>query len=99
MDSSSVMIMTPFNYHEWKSKIGILLHSKGLYRVYMALEIEPNYIVEKHKWHNRLDESYGFIFLIISPNILFHLYGLTTPKQVCTKLESLFGVQHEIRAQ
>ena len=82
MDYSSSMIMTPFNYHEWKSKIGTLLHSKGLYRVYMDLEIEPNYIVEKDKWHNRLDESYGFIFLFISPDLIFHLHGLTTPKQV-----------------
>ena len=32
------------------------------------------------------------------PNILFHLDGLTTPNHVWTKLESLFGLQDEIRA-
>ena len=52
MDSSLDIILNPFNYHEWKAKIGILLRSKGLYRVSMALENEPNYVVEKGKWHN-----------------------------------------------
>ena len=61
MDSSSAMILNPFNYHEWKSKIGILLRSKGLYRVSLALENEPNSIVEKTKlsgiigWINPMD--------------------------------------------
>ena len=98
MDSSLAMILNTFNYHEWKYKIGIMLFSKRLYRVSTALENEPNYVVEKVKWHNRLDESYGFLFLSIYPNILFHVYVFTTPKQVWTKLESLFGVQDEIRA-
>ena len=86
------MILTPFNYHKWKSKIGILLRSKGIYRISMALENEHNYIVEKDKWHNSLYEAYGLIFLFIYPNILFHLDGLTTSNQVWTQLESLFGV-------
>ena len=73
MDSSLAMILNPFNYHEWKAKIGIMLRSKGLYRVFMDLENEPNSVVEKVNWHNRLDESYGLIFLSISPYILFHL--------------------------
>ena len=76
MDSSSAMILNPFNYHEWNAKIGILLRSKGLYRVSMALKTEPNFVVEKGKWHNRLDESYGFIFHSISPDLIFHLDAL-----------------------
>ena len=99
MDSYSTMISNPFKNIKWKSKFGFLLCSKGLYRVSMALENEPNSVVEKSKWHNRLDEAYGFLCLSIFPNLLFHLDVLTTPNQVCTKLESLFGVQHEIRAQ
>ena len=63
----------------------------------MALENEPNSVVEKVKWHNGLDEACGLLFLSISPDLLFNLDGLTTPNQVCTKLESLFGVQDEIR--
>ena len=98
MDSSSAIILTSFNYHEWKAKISILLRSRGLYRVTLALENEPNAVIEKAKWHNRLDEAYGLLCLSISPDLLFHLDGLTTPNQLWTKLESLFGVQDEIRA-
>ena len=79
MDSSLAMIPTPFNYHEWKAKIGILLCNKGLYRVSMALENEPNSTVEKAEWHNKLDEAYGLIFLSISHDLLFNLDALTTP--------------------
>ena len=31
----------------------ILLREKGLYRVAMATEVEPNAAAEKIKWHNR----------------------------------------------
>ena len=74
------------------------MHSRGLYRVTLALENEPNVVIEKAKWHNRLDEAYGLICLSIYPHMLFHLDGLTTSNQVWTKLESLFGVQDELRA-
>ena len=99
MDSSLTMILYPYNYHEWKVEINILLHNKGLYRVSMALENEPNYVVDKAKWHNRLDESYVFLCLSIFPDIIFHIDGLTTPNQVWTELESLFGVQDEFQIQ
>ena len=71
MDSSSSIILTPFNYHEWKAKIGILLRSKGLYRVSLALESDPNAIVEKANWNNRLDEPYGFLCLNFSWSSFF----------------------------
>ena len=76
------IILTLFNYQELKSKIGILLHSKGLYRVTLALENDPNDVIEKDKWNNRLDEAYGLLCLSIYPGLLFHLDGLTTPNQV-----------------
>ena len=98
MDYSSATILNPFNYHEWKSKINILLHSKGLYIVTLALENETNVVIKKAKWHNNLVEAYGLLCLSISPDLLFRLDNLTTPNQVWTKLESLFGVKYELRA-
>ena len=73
------MILTPSKYHEWKAKIGILLHNKELYRVSLDLENEANVVVEKDKWNNRLDESYGLLCLYIFRHLIFHLDGLTTP--------------------
>ena len=66
MDLSNILTFTSFNYYEWKAKIEILLHNIGLYRVIMALEIEPNDLVEKARWHNRRDEAYGFLCLSLS---------------------------------
>ena len=84
MDSPSSIIITPFNYHKWKAKISILLRSRGLYIVTLALENDPNAVIKKAKWHNRLDEAYGLIFLSISADILFNLDFLTTQNQVWT---------------
>ena len=89
MDYSSPMIPNPYKYHEWNANIGILLCSKGLYKVPMALENYPNAIVEKAKWHNRMGEAYGFLCLSISLDLVFHVDGLTTPNQLWITLESL----------
>jgi hypothetical protein len=64
---------TPFNYFEWKSQILILLWSKGLYRITIKIETKPNFVVEKEKWFNKVDESLGLLCLSISPYLLFHI--------------------------
>ena len=60
----------------------IQLRSKGLYRVTMGTKVEPNSVVEKAKYLNRLDEAYGLICLSISRDILFHIDNLATPNEV-----------------
>ena len=96
MDSQKT-ILTPFNYFEWKAEIEILLRAKGLYRVTMATEAEPNAAAEKIKWHNRRDEAYGLLCLSISRDLLFHIDGLTSPDQVWEKISELFGKTDEMR--
>ena len=54
-----------------ESRDEILLREKGLYRVTMATEAEPNAVAEKIKWHNRRDEAYGLLCLSISKDLLF----------------------------
>ena len=54
MDQSQRIILTPFNLFEWKDEMEILLRKKGLYRVTMATEVEPNATVEKIKWNNEI---------------------------------------------
>ena len=75
----------------------ILLRVKGLYRVTMATEAEPNATAEKIKWHNQRDEAYGLLCLSISRDLIFHLDGLTSPDQVWEKLSDLFGKTDEMR--
>ena len=62
----------------------------------MGIELEPNGDLEKSKYMNTFDEAYGLICLSISQDLFFHLESLTTPNQVCTKLESLFEKQDEL---
>ena len=63
----------------------------------MGTEVEPNYIVEKAKYFNKLDEAYDLLCLSISRELLFHLDSLKSPKDVWEKLESLFGKTNELR--
>ena len=73
MDQSQKIILTPFNFFEWKVEMEILLRVKGTYRVTMETKAEPNADIEKIKWHNRRDEAYGLLCLSISRDLLFHL--------------------------
>ena len=70
---------------------------KGLYRVTMASEVDPNATIENIKWHNRGDEAYGLLCLNISRDFLFHLDGLTSPNEVWEKIKTLFGKRDEMR--
>ena len=79
MDQSQKIILTPFNFFEWKVEMEILLREKGLYKVTMEIEAKPNVAAEKIKLHNRRDEAYGLLCLSISRDLLFHLNGLTSP--------------------
>ena len=47
MDQSQKIILTPFNLFEWKEEMEILLRVKGLYRVTMETEADPNAATEK----------------------------------------------------
>ena len=41
------IFLTPFNFFDWKEEMVIQLRSKGLYRVTMGTEVEPNSVVDK----------------------------------------------------
>ena len=75
----------------------IALRNKGLFRMTMGREVEPQQYVEKNKFLNRLDEAFDFMCIQIFLDLLFHLEGLRTPKEAWDKLESLFGKQDELR--
>jgi hypothetical protein len=76
------LILNPFNYFEWKTKISLLLQSIGLYQVTMGMEKELTTAIEKIKYFNTLYESIGLICLSISIDLLFNVSGATTPDVV-----------------
>ena len=52
---------------------------------------------DKEKHFNRLDASHGCLCLSISRDLLFHIKGLKTPKEVWDNLASLFDKKDDIR--
>ena len=78
MDQTHVLL-NPFNYLEWNAEMVIQLRSKGLYNVTMGTKVEPNSVVEKSKYFNKLDEAFGMLCLSISRELMFHVVSLSTP--------------------
>ena len=74
-----------------------VLRNKGLYRVIMGREVEPQQPLEKSKHLNKLDEAFGFMCIHIYSDLLFHIDGLETPKEVWDKIKSFFCKQYELR--
>ena len=65
----------------------------------MGRVVEPQPYIEKSKHIYRLHEYFGYMCIHISRELLFHIDGLNTPKEVWDKLESLFGKQNELRGR
>ena len=73
------------------------LCSKILFKLTMEVEKDPTHYVDKEKYWNRIDEARGCLCLSISRDLVFHINGLKTPKEVWDKLDSLFEKKDDIR--
>ena len=85
MDNSTDLtprILAPFNYMDWRGDMQIMLHNKCVYRVIMDKEFVHQQPLEKLKYLNKLDEAFGFMCIHFSRELLFHLDGLKTPREV-----------------
>jgi hypothetical protein len=97
MEFTSTILLTPHNYFEWKLKILHQLRGRGLYRITMATKVEPTSAIKKSRYLNHMDEAYGLICMSMSLELLFHIDACTTPNEIWTKLEGLFGKQDKMR--
>jgi hypothetical protein len=57
LQSSLVIILTPYNYFEWNLKAAFQLKRKGLYNLTMVKKIESTLALEKTRWENCKDEA------------------------------------------
>ena len=89
--ASFVDLLTPFNFHQFKGDMEIHLHARGLYRVTMDIEEEPTHVIDKDIFFNKKDKAFSFLCLSISKDLLFHLLGLKTLKDIWDHLSSLYG--------
>ena len=90
--------LTPFNYHQLKDDMVVMLHTKHLFKLIEEIEEEPESDKDKAKYMNRLDEAHGYLFSSVSRDLRFHIQGLKkNPKEIWDKLASLFDKQDEMR--
>ena len=75
----------------------IQLRAKGLYRFTMDTEIEPNHVVDKARYWNNMDEAFGFLCLLISKDLHFHVTRLKNPKEIRDRITDLFDKQDDMR--
>jgi hypothetical protein len=73
IQSSLVIILTPYKYFEWKPKAAFQIKRKGLYNLTMAIETKPTSTLEKTRWANRKDEATWIILELISTDLWFHV--------------------------
>ena len=63
----------------------------------MNTEEDPNHVVDKDRFYKKMDESFGFLCLSISKDLIFHLLGLKTPEEIWGQLASLYDKQDDLR--
>ena len=54
--------LTPFNYHQWKEDMEVLLRTKKLFRLTEEIEAVSVLNHDKEKYWNKLDEAHGYLF-------------------------------------
>ena len=65
--------LTPFNYHQWKVDMVVMLRTKGLFRLIEEAKEEPDSDKDKSKYMNRLDETHGHLLSLVSKDLWFHI--------------------------
>ena len=71
--TSSVELLTLFNFHSWKGDMEIqLVHARGIYGVTMDTEGEPSSVTNKARFLNKKDEAFRFCASLF-PEIFFSI--------------------------
>jgi len=63
----------------------------------MDTKEEPTHVIDKAIFFNKKDEAFIFLFLYISNDLLFHLLGLKTSKDIWDQISSLYGKHDDLR--
>ena len=75
-----------------------ILRSKGIYIIATGQETKPFDDDKVAKWENKQDQEWGLIGMSIAQDIWFHILYIDTPHEALEKLNTVFGIQNQIRA-
>ena len=81
----SVEPLTPFNYHQWKEYMEVLLRTKKLFRLTEETKAVPILNHDKEKYLIRLDKAHGYLFSSVSRDLRFHIQVLKTLRRFWTR--------------
>ena len=95
MEFPTSVILTSYNYYEWKLMILLHIRSKGLYQKFMGIEMEPMSEDEKFDWLNRFDMAYGRLCLSVLHDILYQIIDIELPHEIWTTLKGLYGDEND----
>ena len=98
MESACPVILNSTNYFQWIPHMVYLLRSKGLYRIASGQETKPTDGDKAAKWLNKQDQARGLIGMSIAQDLQFHIQEIDTRDAAMKKLNTIFGIQNEIRA-
>ena len=99
MEIACPNILNSTNYFQWLSYMINLLRSKGIYRIPRGQETKPPDKYEVAKWENKQYQARGLIEMSIGQDLRFHIQEIDSPHEAMKKLNIVFGIQNEIRAQ
>jgi hypothetical protein len=61
----------------------------------MKTKVDPDFADDKSHFINRKDMAFRLINIFVSPEIQYYVISLSTPDEVWTKLEVLFGIKED----
>ena len=99
MESACPIILNVTNYFQYLPHMVDILRSKGLYRIATWQENKPIDGYKSAKWENKQDQVKGLIGMSIAQDLRFHILEIDTPDEALKKLNTVFGIQNQIRAQ
>ena len=77
MDLSSIPLISPFNYAEWKWNMVAYLESHDLLDVSFRASKES--YEEKNNWLNECDREYGSMCMVMTPNMRYLMESAKYP--------------------
>ena len=98
MEIACLVILNSTNYFQWLPHMVYILRSKGLYRIATGQETKPIDGDKAAKWENKQDQAQGLIGMSIAQDLRFHIQEIDSPHEAMKKLNTVFGIQNEIRS-
>jgi hypothetical protein len=81
MEFPKEFILTQYKFFAWKETMIMHISGRGLYLLTMKKNTKTTSAIEKSRYLNGMDQAFGTICSLISPEVVFHIYSCKTPNE------------------